>query len=72
MPKQLTYEFVKNHIESKGYKLLSTKYEGIRKPLIVECENKHQQELSYDIIKGRKISCKICEKDKKIIRHTRF
>lgn len=37
-----TYEYIKEYIESFGYKLLSTTYETARKPLLIQCDKKHE------------------------------
>lgn len=38
---RLTYNEVKNYIESIGYKLISKKYKSIQTPIAIECENGH-------------------------------
>jgi hypothetical protein len=65
MPEKLNYDFIKNVIESKGFKLLSDTYEGVRHPLYVSCKNGHYQYVTYDNMKNENI-CKICQKNERI------
>ena len=41
MPKKLTYNEVKNFVESRGYKLISERFEGSHSKIDVECGKGH-------------------------------
>ena len=61
--KKLTYEDVKNYIESFGYELLSKEYTNNRTNLKMKCDNKHECEISLsNFKKGRR--CKHCKSQK--------
>lgn len=57
--KRLTYEEVKEYIESFGYKLISTEYINNRTPLKIICDEGHEIEMRFDNFKSGK-RCKIC------------
>ncbi len=44
---KLTYEYVKEYIESFGYILLSTKYENANSKLLIQCPKGHIFEMTY-------------------------
>ena len=57
--KRLTYEEVKEYIESFGYKLLSNEYKNNRTKLEIECDKGHIFEMRYgDFQQNRR--CPIC------------
>jgi hypothetical protein len=59
--KKLSYDFVKNNIESEGYKLLSEEYKNVFDLLSITCPNGHNIELSWQKWNiGRR--CKYCNK----------
>lgn len=59
MPKIITYEYIKEYIESKGYKLLSKEYEGSKMKLELECPKGHVYSQSWNNFhQGKK--CYIC------------
>ncbi|MGN1372239.1 MAG: hypothetical protein ACI4XM_08205 [Candidatus Coprovivens sp.] len=61
--KKLTYEDVKNYIESFGYVLLSKEYTNNRTNLKMKCDNEHECEISLsNFKKGRR--CKHCKSQK--------
>ena len=59
MPIKLTYEEVKEYIESFGYKLLSRNYENNHSKLKIMCDKGHIYETSFKIFK-RGFRCPIC------------
>lgn len=44
---KLTYEYVKNYVESRGYKLLSKKYINNRQKLLLKCPKGHEWETTF-------------------------
>lgn len=61
MPKKLTYEYVKEFIESvDGYKLLSTEYVNNKKKLDIMCPDGHIFEMTIDNFKNKKERCSKC------------
>ncbi len=49
MPKLITYEFVKNKVESEtGYILLSDKYESAKSKLVIRCLKGHEYEATWN------------------------
>ena len=48
---KLTYEEVKNYIESQGYELLSTKYINNASKLLIKCPKGHVFKMTYSIFK---------------------
>jgi len=52
MPKKLTYDYIKSHIESKGYQLLSKEYYGIHNKLVILCPKNHQFKITYNCFKN--------------------
>lgn len=59
MAKRLTYEEVKEHIESFGYKLLSNEYVNNSTKLLLECPFGHKYKTTFDIFK-RGCRCPYC------------
>ena len=60
----LTYQEVRNYIESFNYKLLSTEYKGSEEKLNVICNNGHKCSISYNNFKhGHR--CSFCAVDKR-------
>jgi len=57
--KKLTYEYVKDFIESKGYKLLSDHYENNRTKLTVECQKGHIWNVVFNNLKNGQ-RCPVC------------
>ena len=61
--KKLTYEEVKNYIESFGYKLLSKEYINNKKKLLLECPIGHKWSVKYNKFQlGTR--CPICNESK--------
>ena len=59
----LSYDYVKNYIESKGAKLLSGKYENAKTKLNIQCNCGAKFEADFDKIKSReKVRCNRCSK----------
>ena len=59
--KKLTYEDVKNYIESHGYKLVSTEYKNNSDKLITICPNGNIYKVSYNKFKQNR-RCLCCRK----------
>lgn len=59
---RLSYDEVKNYIESFGYKLLSKEYIRAKEKLKMECPNGHKLEMSYDNFHSSGNRCKECRK----------
>ena len=61
MPKKLTYEFVKNYIESfDGYKLISKEYKNAMSKIKIKCPEKHIFEMKYSAFQqGHR--CRFCQ-----------
>ena len=57
--KKITYEYVKNFIESEGYHLLSDSYINSKEKLLVKCQNNHTYKVRFNSFKsGRRcIKC---------------
>ena len=58
-----SYEYVKDYIESFGYKLLSDEYKNSRTKLLVECPNGHIWETKYNSFQQGS-RCPICNVSK--------
>ena len=56
---RFTIEYVRDVVESSGYRLLSKKYNGVNGILEVECKNKHYWKTSYNSF-TRRIGCPKC------------
>lgn len=55
MPRKLSYEEVKEYIESFGYKLLSKEYIGSQTKLLIQCDKNHKPyETTFNNFKGSK------------------
>jgi len=61
---KLTYKYVKNYIESFGYKLLATEYKASRFKLRMECDKGHRFEMIFNNFKSRGQRCRICSFNK--------
>ena len=59
--KKLTYEFVKNYIESFNYKLLSKEYINSRTKLYIQCDKGHKYQSTHNNF-WRKRRCPECYK----------
>ena len=61
MPKKLTYESVKNYIESfDGYKLISKEYKNAMSKIKIKCPEKHIFEMKYNAFQqGHR--CRFCQ-----------
>lgn len=57
--KKLTYEYVKNFIKSRDYKLLSEKYEGVIIKLELQCPKGHKFKMMWSSFQQEK-RCPIC------------
>ena len=59
--KPLSYEYVKEFIESKGCQLISKTYEGNKKPLKIKCKCGEIFEKTFNVFKDKnQHQCKIC------------
>ena len=57
--KKLTYEYVKEYIESFNYKLISNNYKSFNSKLKIECDKKHVYEVTWNYFKkGHR--CSVC------------
>lgn len=65
MAKKLTYEEVKEYIESQGYKLLSKEYKGCKTKLKVVCPEGHLWEATWDNFHNQGHRCKTCATNKR-------
>lgn len=59
-PGKLTYEYVKEYTESRGYKLLSKSYKSNRQKLLLECPNGHEWETTFHNFKDGEADCFWC------------
>lgn len=66
--KKLTYEEVKNYIESHGYKLVSTEYKNNSDKLITICPNGNIYKVSYNKFKLNR-RCLCCRKKEMELEH---
>ena len=57
--KKLTFDYVKNYIESQGYQLLSENYKNAKTKLLLKCPIGHEYKMSFTNFK-RYNSCLIC------------
>jgi predicted Zn-ribbon and HTH transcriptional regulator len=57
-----SYEYVKDYIESFGYKLLSDEYKNSRTKLLVECPEGHKYEVTFYNFKNSNSRCPECAK----------
>lgn len=63
--KKITYEEIKQYIESFGYELLSDEYINSKEKIKIKCNNNHIYESSWNRFKsGRR--CPYCSKNKNI------
>lgn len=58
--KKFSYKYVKEYIESFGYKLLSKEYNGICDKLLLKCPFGHQYYVSFNNFKNSGCRCPIC------------
>jgi hypothetical protein len=63
-----TYEFIKEHIEYSGCKLLSKEYKGNKKHLRIQCKNNHIFKMRWDCFQ-RGQRCKECSIDNTRMKH---
>lgn len=59
-----TYQYVKGFIESKGYKILSKKYNGCEKKLLLSCANNHNFLCTFTNFKNANVRCPVCDNSK--------
>lgn len=59
MPKMLTFDFVKEHIEDGGYTILSDRYDGAGDSIILICPKGHYWKTTWNIWKSGS-RCPIC------------
>lgn len=64
MPRRLTYEYVKEYIESFGHKLLSKEYKNCETKLRVKCPKEHEYEVTFHNFKNGSSRCPKCAKIK--------
>lgn len=60
MARKVTYDEVKNYVESTGEKLLSTEYKGYNYKLKFQCKNGHNYEVTYGNFRCNGYRCKYC------------
>lgn len=65
MCKKITYEYVENFAESKGYKLLSTTYKNAKEKLDFICSNGHSYSTTWNSFQ-RGVRCSECSGNKRI------
>ena len=63
-----TYEYIREYIESFGFKLLSTEYENCKTKLLIQCKNGHNFFITWnDFQQGRRCpKCNISKGEKEI------
>lgn len=61
--KKLTYEYIKEYIESVNYKLLSYTYINTITPIMIQCPKQHTYMVRFSNFQNNK-RCKICYKDR--------
>lgn len=59
-PSKLTYEYVKDYVEDRKYKLLSDKYINTHEKVLLECPNGHEWEVTFHAFKDGKANCPTC------------
>lgn len=62
--KKITYEEVKEYIESKGYELISKEYKGAKEKITLKCPNGHIYDTDFHGFKNKGSRCRKCS-DKK-------
>jgi hypothetical protein len=71
--KLFSYEYVKEYIESFGYKLLSTEYINSQSKLLIQCLEGHIYEVKFSNFKNLNRRCKQCfQKNNVGENHSRF
>lgn len=60
MPRKFTYEYVKEYVESFGYKLLSQAYINSTEPLTYMCDKGHVYQTRFSSFKGGQ-RCGVCD-----------
>jgi len=59
MPKKLTYDELKEYIESKGYKLLSGLYNNVHQKILIKCPLGHEYKVHFNnFVQGSR--CPLC------------
>lgn len=66
MPLKLSYNQVKENIESLSFKVLSIEYENSRSKLLLKCVNNHQWYACYSDIIHKKNGCPYCAGNAKL------
>ena len=66
MSKKYDYEYIKNYIESFGYKLLSKTYVNNATKLKMICNNGHECEISFANFKNKNRRCSKCSGNRKL------
>lgn len=61
---KFTYEYVKNYIESFGYKLLSDKYENCDEYLNIQCDKGHKYKVTFYCFKNECQRCPYCNESR--------
>ena len=59
MPTKLTYEYVKNYIESRNYTLISDSYENAKTKLLLKCPIGHEHKIKFNNFQQGD-RCKLC------------
>src|SRR6056297_4102539 len=65
MGKKLSYEYVKEYIESFNYQLLSDTYKDSKTKLLIKCQEGHEYEVTWSNFKTG-YRCPICYGNKKL------
>jgi len=63
--KRLTYQHVKNVIETEGYGLLSKEYKGNGSKLIIQCPEGHKYTVTFNAFQ-QGCRCPICDVNRKL------
>ncbi len=65
MNRGYSYEYVREFIESKGYKLISTTYKNNKTPMELLCDKNHTYRVTLDNFKNKNMRCSECYGNKK-------
>jgi uncharacterized protein with PIN domain len=58
--KKYSYDQIKEHIEANRYKLLSDNVKNSKDKFLIECPEKHQYFVSFNLFKNHKTRCPYC------------
>lgn len=60
-----TYEYIKEYIESFGYKLLSIEYKNSKEKIFIECDYGHKYETNFSNFKNANRRCPLCYENRR-------